>query len=92
MAERVPYYAELLGLTETERAKLDFLIRYHGDANSLPKLEDAAVQLVTGSRYSPNLAVLQRADAMSSWTKPDGSEHAMVRWWYAKPVGEALGG
>ena len=80
MANRLPYYAELLGLSQVESAKLDFMIRHHIDAHDLLKLSEDTVKLVTQSDYSPNLAVLQRADAMGSWTTPDGSGYLPVRW------------
>lgn len=79
-ANRVPEVARKLWLSSEQQAKLDFLVREHGVAHSLPS-EDAAVQgRIVNSPYWRNLRLLQKADALSCFLTPDGSTRLPVHW------------
>jgi hypothetical protein len=79
-ADRVPEVAHRLGLDEEQQRKLDFLVREHGVAHSLPIEEREVQERIVSSAYWRNLRLLQRADAISCYFNADGSAHAPVHW------------
>lgn len=76
--EVVPVVAQHLGLTETERDELDFLVRYHGDANAWPKTDPEIKNKILRSPSLQSLALLQEADALSCIMSDGGC--APVYW------------
>ncbi len=76
-AEVLPL-AHKLGLSEQETERLDYIVRYHGDAHSWPTLSAEAKDRLRSSPYFESLAVLQEADALSCYL-PNGARLA-VHW------------
>jgi hypothetical protein len=70
--------ARKLGLSEQETERLDYIVRYHGDAHSWPTLSAEAKARLQSSPYFESLAALQEADALSCYL-PNGARLA-VYW------------
>lgn len=79
-AARVLELAPKLGLSRYQRDKLDFLIREHGKAHSLPTLAEEEKKRLCSSEHWRNLRLLQKADALSCYLNKDGSSHLPVHW------------
>jgi hypothetical protein len=79
-ALRVPEIAARLGLTAEEEGKLLFLVKEHGEAHAFPALPETKRQRLVASRYWRNLRLLQRADALSCYLNPEGTETLPVHW------------
>ncbi len=79
-AERVPDFARKLGLNSEEHSKLDFLVREHGVAHSLPREAQTTQRRIIVSPYWRNLRLLQKADALGCYMTADGSKRLPVHW------------
>lgn len=79
-ANRVPDVAAKLALSIDQQRKLDFLVREHGNAHSLPYLVAEEHKRLASSEHWRNLKLLQKADAMSCYLNSDGSNHLPVHW------------
>lgn len=79
-ANRVSQIAKTLGLGNEKEQKLYFLVKEHGNANSLATLDVERQRRLVSGKYWRNLRLLQKADALSCYLNLDGSEHLVVHW------------
>jgi hypothetical protein len=79
-ANRVPEVARKLGLNDDQEKKLDFLVREHGVAHSLPTAEKDVQQRLLRSVFWRNLRLFQKADAVSCYLSADSTSHLPVHW------------
>lgn len=79
-AERTSGIARSLGLDSNMSDKLCFLIANHGKAHELPSQGENEQRVIVGPPFWRNLRVLQRADAESCWTCPDGNSRMPSYW------------
>lgn len=77
-ADEVPIIAQRLQLTNEEAARLEFVIRHHGDVHSWSQLPEEVRTRLRASPFFQSLALLQEADALSC-ALPGGA-HLPVYW------------
>lgn len=69
-ADEVPLIARRLQLSTEDAARLEFVVRHHGDAHSWPTPPDEIKVSLKASPFFQSLALLQEADALSCSLMP----------------------